>query len=682
MARAGYVFFLLFFLSSATSVPEESHGHNATTVANHSSHPSEDVSPDHAEPVVGHLVSHHVEDTDHVDGAGVRNSEEMRSAIEDLISKAYDDGRLFFYCDLMRLYIGMYPEEDKAGEYITKLRQVQAKILERGRLSLAKVNAADQRLDSFRVQQIRELRNSEELARAMDTEALRLSKGDSKQADMLLKEHRGGINEHLEAALYLCLHGVVFPNSSENLQSLEAAADSAEITGFPLLEIEFRARQLQQQVAALDLAGVKLLAEKAAQSGRYYIAINVLDLFLKENYSHPKAGLVFLLSGNIHQVAGCYEAAVSKYNLALIWCGDMESEAGRDAGKPNQFHNEVAAVRHRANLSIGYALLSEANDNHLRESTAVFAGKLHGKAVEHFQRLVKNSNLGSLASLDSLLGLIRASVAAARYKQMHSSLPPSNKDIQNSYVRCMPPCEDYLRIHAQAFDDGDAGPHTSSSRDRDEVTFVLMNALFAIGKDNAGEALFYNRFLKTKRAGVSKWQTLAKAKIAERFVRNHDYLAAYPLLSEIAKESRGAGLRDVGFAAALMKGVCIAKLKPASGSPSMKPAIAEDKMRMSGTDMVREAYSDALRMLENTTKQSEEDYPIDFEGLFHNNIQEELVSEFTSELEVLASGRFKREAPLIEALSAVKPEKSTFNPNNLLVTAFLEARRNVASSTK
>jgi len=677
----GFVFLLLFFLSSASTVPEESHGHDAPTVADHLTHPSGDESHDHAEPAE-HEVSHHAEAVDHLRRSGVRTSGEMQHVMEELISEAYSGGRLFFYCDLMRLYIGMYPEGDKAGEYITDLRQVKAQILERGRLSLAKVNAADQRLDDFRVRQIRAVRNSGELGEAMHAESLRLAKGDSNHADRLLKEHEGGMNEHLEAALYLCLHGLIFPNSSASLQSLKAAADSAEITGLPLLELEFRARHLQQQQEeGLDFDAVKLLTEKAVQSSRYYMAINVLNLFLKENYSHPKAGSLFLLNGDIYKIAGCYEAAVSKYNLALIWCGDMGRVGGRDAGKPNQFHNEVAGVKRRANLSIGYALLSEANDNHLRESTAAFAGKLHDKAVEHFQRLVKSSNLGTLASLDSLLGLIRASVASARYKQMHSSVL-ANNEVQNAYVRCMAPCEDYLRIHAQAFGEGEEGQHSSSSLDRDEVAFVLMNALFAIGKDDAGEALFFKRFLNAKRGSASKWQTLAKAKIAERLVRNGDYLAAYPLLSEIATESYEAGLREVGFASALMKGICIAKLKPVSDNRRMTQAIANDnKMRMSGTDMVREAYSDALRMLDAPT-QPKEDYPVEFEALFHEAIQEELVSEFRGELEVLVSGRFKCEAPLIEALSAVKPEKSTFNPNNLLVTAFLEARRKLAASTK
>ena len=89
--------------------------------------------------------------------------------------------------------------------------------------------------------------------------------------------------------------------------------------------------------------------------------------------------------------------------------------------------------------------LAEARGRHLRESTAAFAGKLHGEVVTHFDRLVATVESGSLSSLDYLLGQIRSSVAAARYKRAHSSVLGLN-EIQDAYARCIPACESYLRV--------------------------------------------------------------------------------------------------------------------------------------------------------------------------------------------------------------------------------------------
>ena len=106
---------------------------------------------------------------------------------------------------------------------------------------------------------------------------------------------------------------------------------------------------------------------------------------------------------------------------------------------------EIAAIQRRASLSIGYALLSEAKRRHLRESTAVFAGKLHDQAIAKFEELVKSVEPGSLESLDFLLGLARARVESARYKQSHSSVL-GRDEIQDAYARCIPVCENYLRV--------------------------------------------------------------------------------------------------------------------------------------------------------------------------------------------------------------------------------------------
>ena len=166
----------------------------------------------------------------------------------------------------------------------------------------------------------------------------------------------------------------------------------------------------------------KQLSEKAARKKRFFIAISALDRFLSENYSHPMAGRGYLASGDIHLLAGCYDVAISKYNQALLWSGDMEKTNNSEGGGADLFSDDVVGVKKKASLSIGYALLAEAKGKHLRESTAVFAGKLHEEAVTHFDRLVEQVEPGSLSGLDYLLGQIRARAEEAWYKRAHSNV--------------------------------------------------------------------------------------------------------------------------------------------------------------------------------------------------------------------------------------------------------------------
>jgi hypothetical protein len=95
---------------------------------------------------------------------------------------------------------------------------------------------------------------------------------------------------------------------------------------------------------------------------------------------------------------------------------------------------------------------------------------------------------------------------------------------------------------------------------------------------------------------------------------------------------------------------------------------------------VRDAYLSALSILNDPSVKNSIDYPVEFRGLFQKNIREELVAEFRNELKYLEIGwdpldLSGRKALLVEAISNVNPEKSPFNPNSLLVTAFLKAQR-------
>ena len=655
--------FLLFFLASSQHgipSPEATHDHgeNAT-----------ETTPDHASGAE--------------DRVKIQDIEGFQHKLEKLIEKTYSDSQFFYCCDLMRLYVGRFPVSDKNDLYLSNLRNVKSTLLARGRDSLAKANSADQSLVQFSVRRINLGQQGPFRNQALEDEALRLAGGDEALAKGYLADYDIAVGKYLEAAVSLSAHCLIFPNSKDNSQILGNAAKSAEIAGLPLLEIEMRLRLLRQNAGQVAFSSTEILSKKARRQSRYFIAINVLDRFLKQDYSHPKAGPGFVFSGDVHELAGCYEAAAAKYNQALLWCGDMKRINYSENNDTNGFTLEIAAIQRRASLSIGYALLSEAKRRHLRESTAVFAGKLHDQAIAKFEKLVKSVEPGSLESLDFLLGLARARVESARYKQSHSSVL-GRDEIQDAYARCIPVCESYLRVMDLGFTSDENAFSSVIGHDRHEVAFVLMEALFAIGKSELGEGMFFKYFISPTDRGNSKWRALAKTKIAVRLVSTGDYLMAYPLLSEVVQEAREAGLRDLGFAAALMKGICISKLNPTVNSRAVfgTSNIGEGPRtnQVSAAQLVRDAYLSALSILNDPSVKNSIDYPVEFRGLFQKNIQEELVAEFRNELKYLETGwdpldLSGRKALLVEALSNVNPEKSPFNPNSLLVTAFLKAQR-------
>jgi tetratricopeptide (TPR) repeat protein len=655
--------FLLFFLASShhgMPSPEATHDHgeNAT-----------ETTPDHASGAEGRVK--------------IQDIEGFQHKLEKLIEKTYSTSQFFYCCDLMRLYVARFPASDKNDLYLSDLRNVKSTLLARGRDSLAKANSADQRLVQFSMRRVNSGRRGPSRNQALEDEALRLARGDETLANGYLGDYDVAVGKYLEAAVYLSAHCLIFPNSKDNSQILGNAAKSAEIAGLPLLEIEMRLRLLRRNAGQVAFSSAEILSEKARRQSRYFIAINVLDRFLKQDYSHPKAGPGFVLSGDIHELAGCYEAAAAKYNQALLWCGDMKRINYSENNDTNGFTLEIAAIQRRANLSIGYALLTEAKRRHLRESTAVFAGKLHDQAIAKFEKLVKSVKPGSRESLNFLLGLARARVESARYKQSHSSVL-GHDEIQDAYARCIPVCESYLRVMDLGFTSDENAYPSVIRHDRHEVAFVLMEALFAIGKTELGEGMFFKYFISPTDRGNSKWRALAKTKIAVRLVSTGDYLMAYPLLSEVVQEAREAGLRDVGFAAALMQGICISKLNPTVNSRAVFGAFnigeGPGTNQVSGAQLVRDAYLSALSILNDPSVKNSIDYPVEFRGLFQENIVEELVAEFRNELKYLETGwdpldLSGRKALLVEALSNVNPEKSPFNPNSLLVTAFLKAQR-------
>ena len=655
--------FLLFFLASSQHgipSPEATHDHggNATeTTADHASGPEDRVK--------------------------IQDIKGFQHKLEKLIEKTYSDSQFFYCCDLMRLYVGRFPVSDKNDLYLSNLRNVKSTLLARGRDSLAKANSADQSLVQFSVRRINLGQQGPFRNQALEDEALRLAGGDEALAKGYLADYDITVGKYLEAAVSLSAHCLIFPNSKDNNQILGNAAKSAEIAELPLLEIEMRLRLLRQNAGQVAFSSTEILSKKARRQSRYFIAINVLDRFLKQDYSHPKAGPGFVFSGDVHELAGCYEAAAAKYNQALLWCGDMKRINYSENNDTNGFNIEIAAIQRRASLSIGYALLSEAKRRHLRESTAVFAGKLHDQAIAKFEGLVKSVEPGSLESLDFLLGLARARVESARYKQSNSSVL-GRDEIQDAYARCIPVCESYLRVMDLGFTSDENAFSSVIGHDRHEVAFVLMEALFAIGKSELGEGMFFKYFISPTDRGNPKWRALAKTKIAVRLVSAGDYLIAYPLLSEVVQEAREAGLRDLGFAAALMKGICISKLNPTVNSRGVfgTSNIGEGPgiNQVSAAQLVRDAYLSALSILNDPSVKNSIDYPVEFRGLFQKNIREELVAEFRNELKYLETGwdpldLSGRKALLVEALSKVNPEKSPFNPNSLLVTAFLKAQR-------
>ena len=615
-------------------------------------------------------------------GAHAQTLDGLRQTIENLIKQTYSQSRFFFCCDLIRLYVRKFPASDKNDLYLSDLREIKNKLLARGRESLAKANSADQRLTAFYLGQRTSGHTGNVIDQAMESEAKRLAGGDEALTKGLLKRHEDTLAMHLDAALYLGAHCLIFPNSADSHRQLGDAAKSAEISDLPLLEIELRSRLMKREEGSPVFPVTRQLSEKATRQNRFFIAISMLDRFLSENYSHPKAGYGYLAGGDIHQLAGCYEVAASKYNQALLWCGDMEKISRSQSSETDLLRQDVAEIQKRASLSIGYAILDEARGKHLRESTAVFAGKLHDQAVSHFDHLVALVELGSLSSLDYLLGQIRSRAEAARYKRAHSSILGLSK-IQDAYARCIPACEIYLRVLNQEVAEGTA-LSASNSEDRDEVAFVLLEALLAMGKAEEGGAQFFRYFIQPEGGASSKWAVLAKTRIAKRLVDGGDYLTAYPLLSEVVRDVQQSGLRDVGFTAALMMGVCISRLNPPAGvGAGPNDLFQRDRLgetRVPGAQMARDAYSSALAILRSPGDPDPVYYPDEFRDIFLENIREELVAEYRSEMNSLQSGWDPlrspgRETLLVDALSRLDPAKYPFNPNSLLVTAFLSAQR-------
>ncbi len=285
---------------------------------------------------------------------------------------------------------------------------------------------------------------------------------------------------------------------------------------------------------------------------------------------------------------------------------------------------------------------------------------------------------GSLSSLDYLLGQIRSRAESASYKRTHSSVLGLD-EIQDAYANCIPACEIYLRVLNQAAAEG-AALSASNDEDRDEVAFLLLESLLAIGKAEEGEAQFFRYFIQSEGGASSKWAVLAKTRIAKRLVDDGDYLTAYPLLSEIVRDAQKSGLRDVGFTAAVMMGVCVSKLNPAAPSNGLLQREGSSETRVSGAQMARDAYSSALAILRSPGFPDSVHYPDEFRDIFLENIREELVAEYRSEMESLQSGwdplrSQGRGTLLVDALSNLDPAKYPFNPDSLLVTAFLSAQR-------
>ncbi|MBC8244396.1 MAG: hypothetical protein H8E20_08390 [Verrucomicrobia bacterium] len=608
--------------------------------------------------------------------------DELEQSMQNLIDKAYSESRVFLYCDVIRLYVRKFAASGENDLYLSKLRGIKDKLLARGRESLAKANAADQPLTAYYLSQTTAGHSGDALGQAMESEARRLAGGDEALAKGLLERHEATLALYLDAALFLSAHCLIFPNSADSHRQLGDAAKCAEIAGFPLLEVEFRSRLMRREHGSPAYPVARQLSEKATLQNRFFIAISVLDRFLSENYSHPMAGYGYLASGDIHQLAGCYDVAKSKYNQALLWSADMDKISRSQSSEADLLRQNVAEIKKRASLSIGYAILAEARGKHLRESTAAFAGKLHGEAVTHFDRLVATVESGSLSSLDYLLGQIRSSAAAARYKRAHSFVLGLN-EIQDAYARCIPACEIYLRVLNQV-ESKELISSASNDDDGDEVAFVLLEALHAIGKAEEGKALFFRYFIRPEGGPGSIWAVLAKTRIAKGLVDDGDYLTAYPLLSEVVRDARQSGLRDIGFTAALMTGICISRLNPvAQGAAPANDLVKHGRkgeLHASAVHMAREAYSSALAILADPVDPDPVHYPDEYRGIFLDNIREELLAEYRGELALLQSGWSplgspSQETSLVDALSALDPAMYPFNPNNLLVAAYLNAHR-------
>mgnify|MGYP003323854232 FL=1 len=94
----------------------------------------------------------------------------------------------------------------------------------------------------------------------------------------------------------------------------------------------------------------------------------------------------------------------------------------------------------------------------------------------------------------------------------------------------------------------------------------------------------------------------------------------------------------------------------------------------------KDAYSSALAILADPVDPDPVYYPDEYRDIFLDNIREELLAEYRGELKLLQSGwsplgSSSQETYLVNALSALDPAKYPFNPNNLLVAAYLNAHR-------
>ena len=289
--------------------------------------------------------SHSSQPADAEGGAHAQTLDGLRQTMENLIDRAYSESRFFFCCDLIRLYVREFPTSDENDLYLSKLRGIKDKLLARGRERLAKANSADQQLTSFYLSQRTSGHTGNVLDQAMESEAKRLAGGDEILARGLLEKHEVTLAIYLDAALYLSAHCLIFPNSADSHRQLGDAAKSAEIADLPLLEIELRSRLMEREDGNPVFPATRQLSEKATRQNRFFIAISLLDRFLAENYSHPKAGYGYLASGDIHQLAGCYDIAASKYNQALLWCGDMAKVSRSQSSEADLLSQDVAGIQ-------------------------------------------------------------------------------------------------------------------------------------------------------------------------------------------------------------------------------------------------------------------------------------------------------------------------------------------------
>ena len=298
----------------------------------------------------GAATSHSSQPADAEGGAHAQTLDGLRQTMENLIEEAYSESRFFFCCDLIRLHVREFPTSDENDLYLSKLRGIKDKLLARGRERLGKANSADQQLTSFYLSQRTSGHTGNVLDQAMESEAKRLAGGDEILTRDLLEKHEVTLAIYLDAALYLSAHCLIFPNSADSHRQLGDAAKSAEIADLPLLEIELRSRLMEREDGNPVFPATRQLSEKATRQNRFFIAISVLDRFLAENYSHPKAGYGYLASGDIHQLAGCYDIASSKYNQALLWCGDMEKISRSQSSEADVLQQDVAGIQKRASL--------------------------------------------------------------------------------------------------------------------------------------------------------------------------------------------------------------------------------------------------------------------------------------------------------------------------------------------